>query len=294
MATSHLVYINYQLAELAKAEEDFSTLDTAGWQAKYPVAPLEKWSRTGDVSALELKDLTDKIQRLNAEAGAVEKARCYLADGRVARMVNMVKSMVEGLFLQFSPPRDDLTALLARNRVLLQRGQSSPAPSDNGAFCAEDEPQVSLSEPYLYAFEYGRLVIAPLDTEPLAGDAGNNLYRRPDVQGLPEDSRGTERPEFESAHDVYALGMVLLELGSHRSLQSLKEKSEKSSGQRWSAQPFRDWVVTEGLEALLPRIGEIHTDVVRVCLKGLKRDNGYSFQETFFNKVVKMIDLCIA
>ncbi len=41
-------------------------------------------------------------------------------------------------------------------------------------------------------------------------------------------------------------------------------------------------------------MGEIYSDVVRVCLNGLKKDDGRSFQETFFEKVVKKIDLCIA
>lgn len=50
----------------------------------------------------------------------------------------------------------------------------------------------------------------------------------------------------------------------------------------------------EELGSLVPRIGEIYTDAVRVCLKGLNRDNGRSFQETFFDKIVKKMDLCIA
>ncbi|KAF4417815.1 HET-s domain [Fusarium acutatum] len=54
MATSHLIYINYLLAELDKAEEDFPTLGTAGRQAKCPQVALAEWSKTGDVSAQEL------------------------------------------------------------------------------------------------------------------------------------------------------------------------------------------------------------------------------------------------
>lgn len=474
MATSHLSWISYLLAMLDKDEEAFPTMGTAGSHAKAPAAALARWSKTGDVSAEELKDLNEKIEKLNAEAGTAEKARYYLADGRAASMVGRVKSMVEDLFLQFPPPRDDVAASLVRNRGLqsndlvsldtvarsaeldpalaalallkLERmrleqraGQlASTDPedpdsvivegsevwsgsrgtamyfnaeklprrvpvvvekkevpgerryerhherihnvarllsmkdkpsemrtldclgvvsvrdetlttykllyrlpagristlkgilsvqreeptlslgkkftcakvlcravlwvhlagwlhkdirSDNIVFCADDKSDFNLAEPYLCGFEYSRFIAAPLDTEPLAGDADNNLYRHPDVQGLPEDSRGTERPEFDQAHDVYALGMVLFELGSRRSLQRLKEKYEKSSGQRWSAQPFREWIVAQELENLTPRVGEIYTDVVRICLNGLKRDDGRSFQETFFKKIVKKIDL---
>ncbi len=153
--------------------------------------------------------------------------------------------------------------------------------SDNIILCADDEAQVNLAEPYLCGFEYSCLMAAPLDTEPLSGGAGNNLYRHPDVQGLPKDSRDTERPEFDNAHDVYALGIVLLELGSHRSLQGLKEKYEKQFAKRWSAEPFRKWIAVSELQGLAPRMGEIYTDVVRCCLNGLKRDDELSFQETF-------------
>lgn len=478
MATSHLVYINYLLAQLDKAKEIFPTLETASGHTPDPVAArLARWSKTGDVSSAELQDLTEKIQKMNDSSGTLEKARYYLADGEAAKTVSKVKSMVEDLFLQFEPPRDDKAAELARNRVLQSnntvtletaarsaesdpslaaltllkvecirlderagklesedpeepssvivegsevwsgdRGTAQyfnkdkhprrvpvliekkevleeprykshhdrirnvarllsmkgkpaqmrtldclgvisvgddrqtthqilyrlPSPnfftltailltqrkaptmplgkrfacakvlsravlwvqlagwlhksirSNNVIFCADDETQVNLAEPYLCGFEYSRHIAAPLDTEPLAGDAGNNLYRHPDVQGLPEDSRGTQRPEFESAHDIYALGMVLLELGSHRSLRGLKEKYEKNTGQRWAARPFRDWIVAEELGALVPRMGEIYTDAVRVCLVGLRRDDGRSFQETFFAKVVKKLDLCVA
>jgi hypothetical protein len=167
--------------------------------------------------------------------------------------------------------------------------------SDNIIFfsAGDDQRLVNLAEPYLCGFEYSRSITAPLDTEPLAGDAGNNLYRHPDVQGLPEDGRGTARPEFDQAHDVYALGVVLLELGSHRSLRGLQEKYEKASGLRWSAQPFREWLIAEQIASLAPRMGEIYTDVVRVCLTGLKVDEGRTFQETFYVKVIKKLDLCV-
>ena len=66
------------------------------------------------------------------------------------------------------------------------------------------------------------------------------------------------------------------------------------SGLRCLPQPFRDWLVDQQLASLAPRVGEIYTDVVRVCLNRLKMDNGRSFQETFFQKVVKKMDLCMA
>jgi len=476
MATSHLVHINYLLATLDKDEEALPTLAAAGKQARTPTAALSRWSKTGDVSSQDIKDLTDRIEQLNANSNTAEKIRYYLSDGRAAKTVDTVKAMVEDLWLHFPPDRDDIAAALVRNRLLQSNSpevldaaahsaQTNPAlaaltllkiehlrlqqradelastdpddpagvivensevwtgergaayyynpkklprrvhvmiekkevpnepryqrhkerirgiarllslggkpremrtlgclgvvsvmeehsttykllyrlprpsfftlkeimstqrktptlplgkkficakvlcrailwihlagwlhksiRSDNVIFCADKEPDANLAEPFLCGFEYSRLTASPLDTDaPVATD---NLYRHPDVQGLPEDKRGTERPEFESAHDVYALGMTLLELGSHRSLPGLKEKYEKNSKQRWSAAPFREWLLQGELDSLLvPRMGEIYTDVVRCCLAGLKTDDGSNFQETFWSRVVKKVDMCIA
>ncbi|KAK1832867.1 HET-s/LopB domain protein [Podospora conica] len=473
MVTSHLVYIHCLLAQLDKAEEVLPTLEAAG------AAALSGWSQTGDVSAQQINDLLEKVDKLNSNAGAMEKGRHYLQDGRTARMADRVKSMIDDLWLQFPPPSTvGANAALARSRVLQSddmaildaaASNSSQDPtlaalallklerlrleqrsdmlnntdpedppdvivqgsevwsgprgtalyrndqklpfevpvliekkevpaedryqrhydrirsvarllsmdakpremrsldclgivstinenhtttymlvyrlptrqffdlkailtaerktptmplgkkftcakvlcrailrvhlagwlhkdirSDNIIFSAPDESQVNLAEPYLCGFEYTRHIAAPLDTEPLGGDAGSNLYRHPDVQGLPEDSRGTHRPEFQPSHDVYALGMVLLELGSKRSLKGLKEKFEKEFDQRWSAAPFSDWIVSSELGNLTPRMGEMYTDVVRCCLNGLKVDDGLSFQETFDSRVVKKIELCMA
>ena len=103
-------------------------------------ARLARWSKTGDVSSAELRGLTDEIQKLNDKASTLEKARYYLADGQAAETVEKVKSMVEDLFLQFPPPRDDKSAEPARNRVLQS---NSPAALDAAARSAESDPTLA-------------------------------------------------------------------------------------------------------------------------------------------------------
>ncbi len=53
----------------------FPTIETAGSYAKSPVAALARWSKTGDVLAEELKDLTEKIDKLNGRPGEVHGRR---------------------------------------------------------------------------------------------------------------------------------------------------------------------------------------------------------------------------
>ncbi|KAI0179602.1 hypothetical protein GGR52DRAFT_589303 [Hypoxylon sp. FL1284] len=77
-----------------------------------------------------------------------------------------------------------------------------------------------LAQPYLFGFEYAR-----------ADDQGtnreedytpqNNMYRHPDRWGHP-------RVDYTKAHDVYALGIVMLEVALWRDIESIC----KTSGQR--------------------------------------------------------------
>ena len=168
--------------------------------------------------------------------------------------------------------------------------------SDNVVFCAAEEADCDLAQPYLCGFEYSRQAAVPQDTAPVDDDVHNNLYRHPDVQGVP-----TFRIEYQRMHDVYALGMILLELGSSRSLRRLKKKYQESSQplQNWTAEGFRTWILeningTKSDFTLAPLMGEIYTEVVDACLRGFKNDDGRSFVETFFLKIVRRIDSCVA
>lgn len=89
--------------------------------------------------------------------------------------------------------------------------------------------------------------------------------------------------------------MVLLELGSQRSLSQMKKQCEKQSGEGWNAGAFRNWVVNQVLGGLSVRIGDIYTNAVKCCLKGLDSHERVhvSFQEAFYNKVVKKTEMCV-
>ena len=164
--------------------------------------------------------------------------------------------------------------------------------TNNIVFVADDRDQVDLAEPFICGFEYSRQATSIQESESVDSDAVNNLYRHPDAQGPPT----LFRREYQSTYDVYALGMVLLELGSHRSLEGLKMKYEEGMGQGqvWTAGNFKVWIIEAILPDMIPKMGEIYVNVVRSCLEGLKRDDGRSPEETFLLKVVMAIDQCRA
>lgn len=62
-----------------------------------------------------------------------------------------------------------------------------------------------VESPYLVNFEYSRPETAMTKYD-FDNDLERNLYRHPDRQGHPKTS-------FSKLHDIYALGVVLLEIG---------------------------------------------------------------------------------
>ena len=88
-------------------------------------------------------------------------------------------------------------------------------------FCPTGDSQgnVDFSNPYLSNFEYSRQE-AVQSTLTWEDKIENNVYRHPDRQGPPDFS-------FSKVHDVYALGVVLLEIGIWQSAMSVYKEAHK-------------------------------------------------------------------
>ncbi|OAL45716.1 hypothetical protein IQ07DRAFT_591033 [Pyrenochaeta sp. DS3sAY3a] len=170
--------------------------------------------------------------------------------------------------------------------------------SNNVIFSADSLNAIDFGQPFLCNFEYSRLATAIQDTEDVDGDELNNAYRHPKAQGLPFDRPGVG--EYQMAYDVYALGMVLLEIGHHRSIEGLRQKftkeKQKTLGTEWAwdADRFRLWLLESEVPQLISRVGDIYAGVVTQCLSGLQAVGDQTFQETFLLDVVQKIDLCRA
>jgi hypothetical protein len=134
--------------------------------------------------------------------------------------------------------------------------------------------EANVTELYVVGFCYAH----PGDKEDLSTlperDSGFQLYRPPASLGFPatemtsshsgppSDSsrRGmATATEVGTAHDVFGLGILLLELGFWRTIQSLNREVSRN-------RPFSRDTLNSLVDRLGPRTGDTYRDVVRKCL----------------------------
>lgn len=103
-------------------------------------------------------------------------------------------------------------------------------------------------------------------------DREKNLYRHPHRQGLnPEEN-------YTMQHDIYSLGVCLLEIGMWKSFVSYANNSAKLSNDLSGAEFDKPVLMKENLVALakrdLPtRMGERYEEIVVNCLTCLDEEN---------------------
>ncbi|CAI0643424.1 unnamed protein product [Colletotrichum noveboracense] len=142
--------------------------------------------------------------------------------------------------------------------------------------------------PYFINFEYSRPDTA--ETNMTADeDLSRNVYRHPHRQG----SRPNVR--FNKTHDLYSLGVVLLEIGVWRTAMSMRNARMKQEGITSSRTvgPMREIFETETNRRLAHTMGPAYQEAVRCCLDGtfeefLRRDSIFALQ--FQSRVVKNVD----
>lgn len=143
-------------------------------------------------------------------------------------------------------------------------------------------------QPYLVNFEYSRPDSA--ETNMTADDdLGRNVYRHPDRQG----SRPNVR--FNKTHDLYSLGVVLLEIGVWQTAMSMRNAKLKQEGflSSRSVGPTQEIFETKTKDRLGHTMGPAYQKAVESCLNGtfeafLRRDSIFALQ--FQSQVVKNVD----
>ncbi|KAJ4367994.1 hypothetical protein N0V83_006349 [Neocucurbitaria cava] len=169
--------------------------------------------------------------------------------------------------------------------------------SSNIIFCADNEALIDLSEPYIIGFDYSRGEFARYETETVETtddvEIAANAFRHPDTQGPP-----TDRSQFERKFDIYSLGMVLLDIGSKRSVPNLKEKFNKMPDRApWAAEGFRDWLLVDAIDSnvtgLAARMGSKYADVVKTCLRGkFAESHKGDANVAFYLEILRQLQLC--
>lgn len=170
--------------------------------------------------------------------------------------------------------------------------------SDNILFFAETDGSFSYDKPFIVGFEYSREASALAQTEGVTDDFESNLYRHPDVQGLPAatesttDSSSSNRVPFDYLHDQYSLGIVFLELGLRESIKSIQQKASQTPGYGGhSSLEFRDHIIEREVPRLASTMGKGYRDATKLCLVGgLAPTDSRSIQEQFYLQIVRVLD----
>ncbi|KAK5788441.1 hypothetical protein VI817_009399 [Penicillium citrinum] len=145
--------------------------------------------------------------------------------------------------------------------------------------------------PYLVGFEYSRVNSHDEKTEHITDDSENNLYRHPDVQGQPStgpDSYLGDSPRFSKNHDIYSLGVVLLELGLYQPASVINAKFPR----------FQE-TYDDGLFYRVEfQMGAIYAKVISICFKGEIYLSGVANDQQgavkFYRDVVSRLEKCTA
>lgn len=158
-------------------------------------------------------------------------------------------------------------------------------------FSNENPQKVQLRLPYLTEFEFSRPETGFTSRAEGDPDLERSVYRHPHRDGPPTT-------DFNKAHDIYSLGVVLLEIGMWRTAadiyrQIFEELQERRPGQQPSSESVKRGMRKYAKLYLSFAMGEPYSQVVDACLsdefhKKLGMDD---FAWTFEKHVVEMLDV---
>jgi len=142
----------------------------------------------------------------------------------------------------------------------------------------------------IVGFEYSRQAASAQQTEGTKDDLRFNLYRHPDVQsGL----ANRQRVPFMARHDVYSLGIVLLEIGLRQTVSSLYRAAAKTlpADADQSGQHFMRHLVEIQVPKLKGSMGNTYCDITCRCLEGsILDDQGKTEPEALYLGVLRPLE----
>jgi Prion-inhibition and propagation len=152
---------------------------------------------------------------------------------------------------------------------------------------------LSLRDPYFAGFALARPDGSDIQTSRrVPVTAGIALYRHPDVMGL----SGGPVARYHPLHDIYSLGLILLEIGTWVRL-------EKRYMQGSPYQAFRGQIFAAAVPQLGPAMGENYKRAVEKCLTGEfegmdafmgnEPDYALNLQRSFFWEVLDVVKKCV-
>lgn len=159
--------------------------------------------------------------------------------------------------------------------------------SQSIVFFLEQGSIIAYRDPYLVNFEYSRPANQNT-TWTWDQDEEKNLYRHPERQGPPTRS-------FDKTHDVYALGVVLLEIGLWQTAFAIRQHAKQAQGPavRFDRYDLKEAFIALAKQRLSRTMGLAYRDAVLTCLMGdftcKVHDDGFEME--FYEKVVQRLDV---
>jgi hypothetical protein len=148
------------------------------------------------------------------------------------------------------------------------------------------------SAPYLTDFGFSR----PLDVYSAAKYPANtarnldaDVYRHPDRFGEPSQY-------FTKIHDVYSLGVVLLEVGMWKTARQMYDEVFQSAKGNPTGENVKEAFIKRAKQELEHRMGSAYRDAVLLCLDGeqlVKHVRTSSFAVEFQKNVVRRVDVAL-
>jgi hypothetical protein len=160
---------------------------------------------------------------------------------------------------------------------------------------------------FVVGFEYSRQHGPNYATEPITKVGDYDLYRHPDVTGFERRSNTASRPNiFKRGHDLYALGILLTEIGIWNRVEMMQSRyytlsldnadSTINSVQHVpTPYEFRTWVTQRGkgsIETLLAfGNGDRYTEATMACLREEIKDGDDYFSD-LYAKLLEPLNYC--
>ncbi|KAK5445378.1 hypothetical protein LTS15_010159 [Exophiala xenobiotica] len=145
---------------------------------------------------------------------------------------------------------------------------------------------IDFSSPWIFGFEFSRLDVA-ITAAHVDFLPERDIYRHPQRQGYPEVT-------FQRIHDIYSLGVILLEIGLWEPAIKLQKNSFLGANPG-NFELIQQQLLKHATHRLEKRVGKRYKDVVIRCLKGdfgVTNDNreDLKLQQAFRAQVVDVLE----
>lgn len=161
---------------------------------------------------------------------------------------------------------------------------------------------------YLTGFEYSRQDGRNYVTEPVTTIGSNDVYRHPEVTSFERRlSSASQGSIFQKSHDLFSLGLVLVEIGLWDTLEGIYStlyrgrlaaqdgKNSSNLFQSLTPREIYDWMAASGdgslEDMLLFSTGDRYTGSAMACIRG-QVGNGTQYVNDMYSKVVEPLTYC--